>query len=80
MIQGIIDCVFEKDGRVYLLDYKTDRNLTPERRALLDEEYSRQVGAYMRAYSLLNGRDVDEAYICYLSNGSFVRVTGFKGE
>ena len=80
MIQGIIDCVFEKDGRVYLLDYKTDRNLTPKRRALLDEEYSRQVGAYMRAYSLLNGRDVDEAYICYLSNGSFVRVTGFKGE
>ena len=79
MIQGVIDCVFEKDGRSYLLDYKTDRNLTAERRRSLDEEYSRQVGTYMKAYRLLKGKDVDEAYICYLSEGIFVRVAGNEG-
>ncbi|BBP88340.1 hypothetical protein BsIDN1_19580 [Bacillus safensis] len=25
LIQGMIDCLFETDGKLYLLDYKTDR-------------------------------------------------------
>lgn len=74
MIQGIIDCIFEKDSKTCLLDYKTDRNLTEERRFVLNTEYSRQVRSYMKAYRLLTGKDADEAYICYLSDGSFVSV------
>lgn len=47
VIQGIADCVFEEDGRLVIVDYKTDRVKTPEE---LVERYREQLNIY--AYAL----------------------------
>lgn len=47
VIQGIADCVFEEDGRLVIVDYKTDRVKTPEE---LIERYRDQLNIY--AYAL----------------------------
>lgn len=67
LIQGVIDCLFESEGKVYIVDYKTDRNPIGERRKKLNEAYSKQVQMYAKAYEMLKGRKPDKAYIYYLA-------------
>ncbi len=66
LIQGIIDCWFEYDGKIYLADFKTDRIKGEEHLKELNEKYSIQLGYYKRALEESLGRKVDGCYICYL--------------
>ena len=80
-VQGVFDCVFEdSDGRLVLLDYKTDymtyeERQTPElgRRKLLDR-HSRQLSYYAEAATRLFGRAPDEVYVYSLALGEAVSV------
>ena len=71
-LQGVIDVFFEDaDGRVVLIDYKTDRGARPE---TIRARYREQIRLYARAVQAVTGRAVDEAYIYRLSDGDAILI------
>ena len=60
LIQGIIDAFFEEDGKLVLVDYKTDYVEEPE---TLIRRYETQVRYYTRALEQMTGKRVAERYL-----------------
>ncbi len=58
LVQGIADCVFEEDGELVLVDYKTDKVSSEEE--LLDR-YNKQIMFYKSAVSKALSKSVKEA-------------------
>ena len=72
LIQGIIDCMYiSADGRLRLLDYKTDRvpRDTDKAAAMLAERYGEQMRTYMRAAEQITRMPLDRCVIFALSSG-----------
>ena len=67
VVRGQIDLWFEDRGKIVLVDYKTDRDIAPERYAL-------QLRLYALALERLTGRAPDEAYLCFLRANAAVPV------
>lgn len=59
LVQGIADCVFEENGELVLLDYKTDRVGSDE----LVERYRKQVMFYRNAVSKTLSKPVKETFL-----------------
>lgn len=62
LMQGIIDAFFEEDGKIVLVDYKTDfvkRGSSSE----LADKYRQQLGYYARALNNITGKEVKEKVI-----------------
>lgn len=71
LVQGIIDCFFEEDGELVLVDYKTT-NVNSEAEFLrckdeIASRYALQMGLYRRALEEATGKKVKEACL-YLTN------------
>ena len=62
MVQGIIDAFFYEDGRIILVDYKTDR-VRHRNGSDLVEKYRVQLDYYTEALERMTGRKVSERYI-----------------
>ena len=65
LVQGIIDAWFEENGKIILLDYKTDRvdgHSDPEGETLI-RRYRLQLSIYADALRSMTGMDTDEALI-----------------
>ncbi len=60
VLQGVVDCVFEEDGALVLVDYKTDRISTPEE---LWERYRVQLKVYKDAVQDMTGLPVKECLL-----------------
>ena len=60
IIQGTADCIIEKDGKLTVLDYKTDRVTDPEE---LRRRYSGQLRSYSKSVAARLGKTVSEAVI-----------------
>lgn len=60
LVQGIADCVFEEDGKLVLVDYKTD--FVKDENELLDL-YKKQIAFYKSAVSKTLGMEVKEAML-----------------
>ncbi|MCR4890856.1 MAG: UvrD-helicase domain-containing protein [Lachnospiraceae bacterium] len=60
LIQGIIDAFFEEDGRIIVMDYKTDA--VKDARTLVDR-YHTQLDYYAQALNQLTGKQVAEKLI-----------------
>lgn len=60
LVQGISDCVFEENGKLVLVDYKTDR--VKDENQLLDM-YKNQIAFYRNAVSKTLGKPVKEAVL-----------------
>ena len=60
LVQGIIDAFFVEDGKIILLDYKTDR--VPDEQTLIDL-YKVQLILYKRALESATGMRVKESYL-----------------
>lgn len=75
LIQGMIDCLFETDGKLYLLDYKTDRvqgRYTGGLEAaapILKKRYETQIALYAKAVERLTNRTLEEK-ILYFFDGN----------
>ena len=68
LLQGIIDCYFEEEDGIVLLDYKTD--YVPEGGIeLIRDRYRVQIDYYARALELLTGKRVKGKYIYLFSIG-----------
>lgn len=60
LIQGVADCVFEADNKLYLLDYKTD-NVSSEEELL--SRYRKQIDFYKKAVSKTLDMPVEKAML-----------------
>ena len=68
--QGVIDLLVETaDGKLILIDYKTDRLVDPAR---IRRRYQIQLDMYKNAVEAILRRKVDKSYLYLLQNGSFV--------
>ncbi len=68
LVQGVIDCAFtESDGKLCLVDYKTDRfpkqTSRAEIEAALKERHGLQLGYYKKAVEIMFGRAPDETVV-----------------
>lgn len=70
IIEGVADCAFEEDGRLVIVDYKTDR-ASPEE---LKEKYKEQLGIYKRCLAETIGLPVKEAIIYSFRSGAEIRI------
>jgi len=73
LIQGIVDCYFQEDGELVLLDYKTDRAQEGIEESAA-QKYRAQLELYREALEKLTGMKVKEAYIYLLSISKQVRI------
>ena len=71
VVQGIADCVFVEDGKLVIVDYKTDTGVDTE--ALLDR-YSAQLEIYREALSQALGMPVKETLLYSFFMNSTVKV------
>ncbi len=67
LLQGIIDCFFEENGEIVLLDYKTDRATTEAEIADIRARYAVQVHYYKQAIEQITGKRVKEKYLYLFS-------------
>lgn len=69
LVQGVIDCLFECDGQLILLDYKTDKVL-PQRGGTeaLVEHYRFQLDLYARAIEKTIHRKVDKKVLYFFES------------
>ena len=71
-LQGVVDLFFEEDdGNIVLVDYKTDRNTTPDS---IRERYAVQLALYREAVERSTKKKVKECYIYRLSDHDAVKV------
>lgn len=75
LVRGIIDCLYEVDGELVLLDYKTDRVLD-HRGGLrtLTDNYGFQLELYGRAIEDILGRKVDRKWLYFFDGGHAVKL------
>ncbi len=71
MIQGIADCAFLEDGKLVVVDYKTD-SLSTEQEFI--DKYSSQVLLYKKALSLCTGYEVKETLLYSFNLGREITV------
>ncbi|UFJ39809.1 helicase-exonuclease AddAB subunit AddA [Brevibacillus humidisoli] len=78
IVQGVIDCLVEgEDGRLILIDYKTDAIYGEWSEAVsrqLANRYREQVGLYARAVKHVYQRPVDECYLYFFSRDAAISV------
>ena len=72
MIQGVIDCLFEEDDGIVLVDYKTDSS---KDEAALRAEYAPQLILYKAALEAVYGKKVKEAVIYSFRLGREIRIS-----
>jgi len=65
-VSGQIDLIFEFDGKVYVVDYKTDKSEDPE-------VHAEQMAVYRKAACDLYGKEI-ETWLFYLRSGNAVLV------
>ena len=78
LVQGVIDCCFEEDGRMILIDYKSNyidpRKPHDEELARIREEYKVQIELYSEAVQKGTGKDVAEAYLWLFASSEALRI------
>ena len=71
LVQGVIDCCFEENGRMILIDYKSSfiRPGSPHEAELerIRDEYKVQIDLYREAVEKGTGMEVSEAYLYLLT-------------
>ena len=68
LLQGVVDCFFEEDGTLVVVDFKTDR-VAPDALAERAEHYRPQLEAYSLALAQVIGKPVKEKILYFLRRG-----------
>ncbi|MEJ9212374.1 helicase-exonuclease AddAB subunit AddA [Bacillus smithii] len=79
LVQGIIDCLFEENGQLVLLDYKTDRmdrfvKGGKDVDQVLENRYRIQIALYTRAVEQILKRPLSEAYLYFFDGGRLIEI------
>ena len=72
LLQGVVDCCFETETGLTVVDFKTDRVRTPEEVSERAERYRPQLEAYSRALERVLERPVTRRVLYFLVPGSGV--------
>ncbi len=70
LMQGVADCCVEKNGRLTVIDFKTD-HVTDANIKERDAYYAGQLEAYAVALRRIFGLPVERKILCYLTAGKF---------
>ncbi|MBQ8606461.1 MAG: UvrD-helicase domain-containing protein, partial [Clostridia bacterium] len=71
IVQGILDCLYVKDGKAIIVDYKTD---TVSDAGILLSRYSAQLDMYEKAVKHIIGMDTYKKYIYSFCLEQFIEV------
>ncbi|MDR2569365.1 MAG: helicase-exonuclease AddAB subunit AddA [Oscillospiraceae bacterium] len=73
MLQGVVDCFFEEEGEIVVVDFKSDR-VTYDTIGKKVEHYTPQINIYSRALERITGKKVKERilYFFRLNKAYFV--------
>lgn len=78
IVQGVIDCLLEEDnGRLTLLDFKTDRIGSEPSEWVIAEmikRYGEQIRLYQQAIERIVGKTVTESYLYLLAGGFAIPI------
>ncbi|MCQ2544897.1 MAG: UvrD-helicase domain-containing protein [Clostridia bacterium] len=74
VVQGVIDCYFEEDGGLVLIDYKNSYMRGGRSEEDVAETYREQIELYKEALEGATGRKVRESYLFMFDTGRFIRV------
>jgi ATP-dependent helicase/nuclease subunit A len=72
LVHGIIDCYFEENGGIVLVDYKSD--VVADSPAVWAESHRVQMGIYKKAVARATGREVREALLYSFALGDTVAI------
>ena len=75
LLQGVVDCCLEEDGKLVIIDYKTDNVKTSEQIAQRTALYAGQLRIYALALSRIFGMEVAECLLYFISAGKMVDLT-----
>lgn len=71
IIEGVVDCAFEEDGKLIILDFKTDKAKNSEE---LKENYGGQLGTYKKCMARVSGKEVSETIIYSFHLGKEIKL------
>jgi ATP-dependent helicase/nuclease subunit A len=71
LVQGVIDCFFEEDDELVLIDYKTDY-IAPYGKETLSDKYRLQIELYSRALKIAFNKNIKGKYIYLFHNGDII--------
>ncbi|MCI8628494.1 MAG: helicase-exonuclease AddAB subunit AddA [Firmicutes bacterium] len=74
MINGIIDCFFEEDGDIVLVDYKNDRLWGKKTVDTLKKQYEMQMKFYKMALERATAKTVKEVYLYSFALGKAILI------
>ena len=74
LLQGVVDCCFEEEGELILLDYKTDRVDSEETLSQRIDSYRPQLSTYANALERIFRKPVREQYLIFLDIEKAVRL------
>ncbi len=74
LLQGVVDCCLEENGKLVIIDYKTDRVKTDDEIARRSKYYAGQLRAYAAALRRIFGMEVDSCVLYYLSAGKIAEI------
>jgi len=73
LLQGVVDCYFEENGGITVVDFKTD-HVTGAALEARAEEYRPQLTAYAEALGQITGKPVKRRVLWFFSEGRAVEV------
>jgi len=73
LLQGVVDCYFETDEGITVIDFKTD-NIRGEALTARAAEYKPQLEAYAQALGEITGKPVKRRVLWFFSEGKAVEV------
>jgi ATP-dependent helicase/nuclease subunit A len=73
LFQGVVDCCYLEDGKLNIIDFKTDR-VTPETLGEKTGLYAGQIRAYGRAMERVTGKPVSRLVLYFFATGAAVEV------
>ncbi|TCN27938.1 helicase-exonuclease AddAB subunit AddA [Mesobacillus foraminis] len=79
-IQGVVDCVFEDEQGMVLLDFKTDgiqdrfRGGFEQAKPVLADRYKVQIELYAKALEQIWKRPVEERYLFFFDGGNLLKL------
>ncbi|MFK2825838.1 helicase-exonuclease AddAB subunit AddA [Bacillus sp. B190/17] len=80
IVQGVIDCLIEKDEKLYLLDYKTDKITgrfpggMEQAGPILEKRYRVQINLYAQAIEQIWKRKVDKKFLFFFDGAHLLEV------
>ncbi|MDP4171568.1 MAG: helicase-exonuclease AddAB subunit AddA, partial [Bacillota bacterium] len=79
-IQGVMDCVFEDEKGLVLIDYKSDtitgrfKNGFEQAKPVLEDRYRLQINLYSKALEKIWKRTVDERYLFFFDGAHLLKI------